>query len=137
MIRYNWEIILKETNEDINKILEYFSKVYVEQGKMYDFLVSNSWAREIQATSEDKNSYILNIQGFIENALNGTKDEQFVYLDLASKRDLFTYHNTRGKITFLPYWRVSNQYTDIDRLKINRLLMIDENNIYFNYEGEF
>jgi hypothetical protein len=137
MIRYNWEVIVKKTKNNPEKIINYFNNVFVAQGEMYEFLINNEWARDIQNESEEKQSYLLNIEGLIKNDLNGTKDEQIVYLDLASKRDMFTYYNTRGKVVFLPYWKVSDQYTDIDRLKLNRLLMIDENNIYFNYEGEF
>lgn len=136
MIKYNWDIIKKYTKNDPKKILDYFSNVYVQQGTMYDFLVLNRWAKSIQQDTTTKNSYILNIQELINNDLNATIDEQFVYLDLASKRDIFTYYNTKGRAIFLPYWKVSDIYTDIDRLKLNRLLMINENNIEFIYEGE-
>ena len=61
--------------------------------------------------------------------------EQLVYLDLASMRNVFTYYNTRGKGIYLPAWKVEKMY-DIEKLKANRLLHIEENNIHFVYEQE-
>lgn len=136
MIRYNWEAIKKYTKNNPEKIIDYFANVFVLQGTMYNFLVSNKWAAQIYNDKSEKNSYLENIAALVKNGLNGTKDEQYVYLDLASKRDYFSYINTKGKVNFIPYWKVSNVYTDIDRLKLNRLLEIDDRNIYFVYEGE-
>lgn len=136
MIRYNWEEIKKYTKNDPQKIIDYFSNVYVLQGTMYNFITTRNWAAKIQNSRLERNSYLINIDALIKNELNGTKDEQYVYLDIASKRDLFTYLNTKGKVNFIPYWKVSDTYTDLDRLRLNRLLEIDENNIYFIYEGE-
>jgi hypothetical protein len=133
MIRYNWEDIKKYTKNDIDKILEYFSNVYVLQGTMYDFLNKHTWAKKIYNSKQSKNSYLLNVNDFIYNSFKGTKDEQFVYLDLASKRDIFAYYNTKGKVNFLPTWKIENDYS-IQALKANRLLMIDSNNIYLIYE---
>ena len=128
---YNWNT-LKEYNLD--KIKEYFTYIYVLKGEGYKFLLENSWAREIH-TAELKDSYILNLEGFLDNKLKGTKVEQLVYLDLLSLRSTFTYYNTKGKSTFLPVWKAEKMY-DIEKLKANRLLKLDENNIYFVYEQE-
>jgi hypothetical protein len=136
MIKYNWEIIKKYTKNDPERILDYFSNIYVLKGTMYNYLNSKTWARNIYTNKEEKKSYLLNVDDLIKNTLNGTKDEQYVYLDLASQRDLFTLHNTKGKVNFIPYWKVQHKYTDLDRLRLNRLLEIDENNIHFVYEGE-
>ena len=135
MITYNWEDIKKYTNNDINKILDYFKYVYVLQGTMYDFLNKYRWANRIYNSKESKSSYLTNVNDFIINSLNGTKDEQYIYLDLASKRDLFTYYNTKGYVIFLPIWKVE-EYYNLNMLKSNRLLTIDSNNIYLVYEGE-
>jgi hypothetical protein len=137
MIKFNWNIIKKYTKDDINKILDYFANVYVLQGTMYNFLTKNVWASNIFRNESPKDSYILNLNDLIRNDLQATKEEQYVYLDLVSRRDIFTYFNTKGKVNFLPYWKVEDTYTDIDRLKLNRLLIINENNIYFIYEGDF
>ena len=102
---------------------------------MYDYLLANQWANAAYNCKEPKTNYILNIDDFIANPFNATKEEQFVYLDLASKRDLFTYHNTKGRVTFLYSWKVEKYY-NLNTLKTNRLLNIDDKNIYLIYEGE-
>ena len=102
---------------------------------MYDYLLNHKWAAKAYNSVLPKSNYILNIDDLILNDLNATKDEQYVYLDLASKRDLFTYHNTKGRVVFLVTWKVEKYY-NINALKTNRLLSIDENNIYLVYEGE-
>lgn len=135
MIKYNWEDIKHYTKGDISKILDYFSNVYVLQGTMYDFLVKHKWAANIYNSTTHKNSYLLNVKALILNVENATKEEQYMYLDLASKRDIFTYFNTKGKVTFLPIWKVE-QFYNVNLLKTNRLLMIDSDNIYLVNEGE-
>jgi hypothetical protein len=135
MIKYNWEDLKKYTNNDISKILEYLSNVYVLKGTMYDYLLKHKWAAKIYNSKETKSSYLLNVDDLVLNSLNGTKDEQYVYLDLASKRDIFTYYNTKGNVIFLPVWKVE-EYYNLNTLKSNRLLTIDSNNIYLIYEGE-
>jgi len=133
MIRYNWEVIKKHTKGDASKILKYFENVFVLKGEMYSFLEQNSWAKSIYISTEDKNSFLLDIDQLIINADNATEEERVVYLDLASKRDYFTYMNTRGTVIFLPLWK--NTYP-VDKLKLNRLLNIESKNIYFLYENE-
>ena len=135
MIKYNWEEIKKYSKNDIGKILDYFTNVYVLKGTMYDYLNKHNWAAKIFNSSEPKSNYILSIDALIRNDLNGTKEEQYVYLDLASKRDIFTYYNTQGKVVFLPAWKVEKYY-NLNTLKTNRLLTIDSTNIYLIYEDE-
>ena len=135
MIKFNWEELKKHSKNDISKILEYFTNVYVLKGTMYEYLLTHNWAAKVYNSEQPKNNYILNIDDLILNDLNATKDEQYVYLDLASKRDLFTYYNTKGRVVFLVTWKVEKYY-NIQTLKTNRLLNIDENNIYLVYEGE-
>lgn len=136
MIRYNWGAIKKYTKQDMKKILAYFHNVYVDNTDIQKYLLNNEYARKI--TKENAipgQSFMLNLDGFLGNHINATKDEMYVYLDLVSKRDFFTYLNTKRKVNYLPTWKVVEDY-DIDKLKTNRLLYVDENNIYFVYEGE-
>jgi len=135
MIKFNWDNIKKYTKNDIPKILEYFSNVYVLQGTMYNYLTEHKWAAKIYNDKSPKNDYILNINDLLANEENATQEEQYVYIDLASKRDIFTYYNTRGNVIFLPTWKVEKYY-NINALKTNRLLTIDSDNIYLVYEGE-
>lgn len=135
MVRYNWELIKKYTNNDIEKILKYFSNIYILKGEEKIFTLKYKWAAKIYNESKDTNSFLINIEDLVENAVRATSIEQFIYLDLASKRDIFTYLNTRHKVSFLPYWKVEGLY-DIEKLKTNRLLIIEDNNINFVYEGD-
>lgn len=134
--RYNWFSIKYHTKNDIEKILLYFNKVYIDNSDLRLYLLANTYARNI--IEESKNThmqYILNLKALLENNLNATKQEIFVYLDLVSMRDYFSYINTKGKLNYLPAWKVIDKY-DIKQLETNRLLFIEDKKIYFVYEGE-
>ena len=133
MIRYNWKDIVKYSNNDIHKILDYFTNCFVLKGTMYDYLNKKSWAQRIFTSKSEKNSYLLNVDNLIKNAENATTTEQYVYLDLASKRDIFTYFNTKGRVAYLQKWKIGDSYI-LKQLETNRLLNIDDNNIHFYYE---
>jgi hypothetical protein len=133
MIRFNWDIIKLHTGSNPKKILQYFENVFVLKGAMYEFLEQNKWAKQIYTDRADKNNFLLNIDQLIRNEDKATDEERYVYLDLASRRDYFTYLNTKGTVSFLPIWK--SPY-EVDKLKLNRLLSLESNNIYFIYEGE-
>ena len=135
MIKFNWNEIRKNTKDDISKILEYFTNVFVLKGTMYDYILNHKWAAKIYNSKEPNKNYILNIDDLILDTLGATDEEKFVYLDLASKRDLFTYYNTKGRVIFLHNWKIEKYY-NLQALKTNRLLNIDEDNIYLVYEGD-
>jgi len=131
MIRFNWQKIVGKTKGDREKILEYFYNIYLSNN-FSEYLEKNKFAREIYF-EQSKMSFLLNIKDLLENSLNATKEEQYVYLDLASRRSLFNYFNTNKKVDYLQKWKVIDY--DLDKLKLNRLLLLDDNNIYFIYEG--
>lgn len=135
MIRYNWAVLKKYTNNDIEKILDFFKYCYVMKGTMYEFILDHDWAKKIYEDKNYKSSFIINAEDLIKNELNATLNERHVYLDLLSRRDAFAYMNSKGKANFLPIWKIEGIY-DTKLLKSNRLLIIDENNIYFVYEGD-
>ena len=131
VIRYNWEILKKHTNNDIHLIMEFFDNVYIRKSDNYFYLTPH--AAKIVAESKDNSpQFILNAKEFIEAASSVTDSEAFVYLDLASKRSYFSYINSRNKKSYIPQWAV-DEY-DVKALKMNRLLTFDENNIYLLYE---
>lgn len=133
MIRYNWEDIKKYTNNKPELILDYFKNIYVLKGEMYSYMQANKFARDIVKSKETKSSYILNIDDLIKNNERATAMEQYVYIDLASRRDAFSLYNSKGRKRYLYEWEVANDY-DIEKLKINKLLMISDKKIYFIYE---
>ena len=133
MIRYNWDNIKKYTKNDPNLILDFFKNVYVLKGEMFTYMQMNKFARDIVNNKEIKSSYILHIDDLIINDERATITEQYIYLDLASRRDAFSLFNSKGRIRYLHEWEVAGDY-DIEKLKINKLLMISDKKIYFIYE---
>lgn len=133
VIKFNWELVKQYTNRDALLMLEFFDNVYVRKSENYFYL--NPWAAKIVAESRDNaHNYIENIPEFIDGAKYATNSEILVYLDLASKRSYFDFINTKGKLNYLPMWKI-NGY-DVDALKRNRLLTFDEQNIYLLYEKD-
>ena len=119
MLEFNWEELQKHTQKDPDKIIDYLANVYVNSGTMYDFLSRKEWAQKIYNSKTAKNNYILNLEGLIKNEHRAISSEQYVYLDLLSRRDKFTYYNTKGSVNFLPIWKVKDVY-NVDILKTNR-----------------
>lgn len=136
MIRLNWKELKDGTKGDIGKIIQYLTNIYVLKGTMYNYIERNKWAKNIYTRSLKLPNFICNIDGFIENSVNADQFEQLICLELMAMRDVFTYLNTKGRVNFIPIWKVSDRY-DIEKLKTNRLLMIEDNNIYFVYEGDY
>ena len=77
-----------------------------------------------------KDSYIINPHRLITNELNATKEDLYIYLDLASRRNYYEFKclkNNRLKDYYIKDY-------DIDKLKMNSLLLLKNNEIYFKYE---
>jgi hypothetical protein len=134
VIRYNWNIIKKYTNNNPRLSLDFLSNVYVRKTENYMYL--NPWAAKIVVESKDKRyNFIKEIPGLIEASRYCTDSELFIYLDLCSLRNYFTFINTKGKVNYLPIWKVADRY-NVDELSMNRLLTLDDKNIYLIYEGD-
>ena len=134
VIKYNWQLLRKYSEDDPNKMLEFFDSVYIKKAENYFYL--NEFAAKIVAESKgNAHNYIQNIPELVIAAKAATKSELLVYLDLASKRSYFNFVNTKGKMNYLPIWKIDNEY-DIEALKMNRLLTFDDKNIYLLYEQE-
>ena len=133
MIKYNWEAIKKYTNNKPELVIDYFKNIYVLQGEMYSYMQANKFARDIVNAKGIKSSYILNILDLVKNDEKATLTEQYIYIDLASKRDAFSLFNSKGRKRYLHEWEVAGDY-DIKKLEINKLLMISDKKIYFIYE---
>ena len=136
MIKYNWEQVYKHTKGDLGKICDFFRNVYINNENVKNYLAMNEYARKIVENSKSNigMSFLLDVISFVNNDANASKTEMLVYLDLASKRDLFSYFNTNRKVTGLPIWKAVDY--DIEKLKLNSLLYIDDKYINFIYEQE-
>ena len=132
VIRYNWEILKKYTNNDVHLILKFFDNVYIR--KTENFLYLNPWAAKVVAKSANNSpNFIQNFPELLKASRGATDSEIFVYLDLTSRRSYFTFVNTKQATNYLPIWKVTGIY-DVNALRMNRLLTIDDNNIILLYE---
>ena len=132
MIRYNWDAVREHTSSNVTKILDFFINVYVTKAE--NFMALNPYAAKIIADDRSKQSFIVNIKELVLNRGNATDSEVLMYLDLASRRNFFTYINTGKKVDYLPTWKIAGEY-DTKKLERNRLLLIKDNNIHFIYEN--
>jgi len=126
MIKYNWEKVKKIGNYDIIKVLQYFclnQHIYVP-----NYLPRN-FEQKIYKVAKHPlpigYSYIIDIESLLLNREDASISEIYEYIDLASARSLFDY--TVRNIKTLPVVFADNEIT-------NRLLTIDNNQIYFKYE---
>ena len=86
--------------------------------------------RRIQITPQPNDSYIMDIYKLITNPLNATDDEIYIYLELASMRNFYNLkymNDNKLKTKFVDDY-------DIEKLKMNTLLKIENNEIIFKYE---
>jgi len=79
-----------------------------------------------------RDSFILNIDKVVSNKLNATDAELYIYLALASQRNYYDYRYNKNK-HLKAYYIV--EYS-IDKLYMNRILNIKNNEIIFKYEEE-
>ena len=135
MIRYCWEDILKYTNNKPEVVLDYFKYIYYLTDTKDIYLAMHDFAKKIYYSKSYKGSYILNVNDLIINRQRATDEERFIYLDLLSKRDVFSYYNSKGKRNYVEIWKLKDMY-DIDQLQNNKLLHIRDNRRYFIYEGD-
>ena len=134
VIRYNWELLKKHTENQPKLMLEFLNNVYVRKTENYIYL--NPWAAKLIVESKNKrHSFIKNVPDLIGASKFSTDSEIFVYLDLCSLRNYFTFINTNGKVNYLPIWKVADRY-NVDELSMNRLLTLDDKNIHLIYEGD-
>lgn len=134
IIRYNWENI-KNKLGNVQDILEYFKEALLLENT--DFLVLNKKAKDIYYSKDRKDSFISDngLKALLISKSSYTEDEIYIYLDLISKRDIFSFYNSKGRENFLHCWKIENIY-NIENLKRNKLLMIENNKIFFIYEGD-
>lgn len=122
MIKFDWRVIKLITKNDPKKVIQYFK--YRLEGKKFAKLVQNYYKHKLV-----ESSFLLEPEAFIANKKNGALFEQYIYLDLAAKRnyiDYYLYKNKDLNIIFNPY--------NVDSLSLNRLLIIEEDVIKFVYE---
>lgn len=110
-IFYSWDRVLKDSNKDSIKILEIFKSINLGKDRV----------------QYRGNSFILNLTELIHS--NYTISEKIDYLGLCSLRNYFDYEYQKESGLFLYFSPIS-----IEKIKLNRLLTINDDYIKFKYE---
>jgi len=131
MIKFSWKKINDKLKWNAPSVLEYF---FLRQGIDIPPYLHRKIPKNVKLVASQPYvkgpCFILNI----DDVLNGATapNELYMYLELASKRNIFDYH-IRG-ITHLPLAMVEEYM--VEWVALNPLLNIEKNNIYFKYEQE-
>lgn len=88
---------------------------------------------KIAKSKKDKINYLLNLKGLYENRKKYNTEERCIYIDVASYRNFADYEF--NGIKTVPIKNVQHLY-DIDKLKLNRLLIVTGRDIKLQFEEE-
>lgn len=122
MIFFNWEQILRRSKNDCNvalNVLKCISRV-----RKPNPLENRIMLKSMQHPQHNWIEHPVEL--FYSKA---TTLEICTYVSVASKRNYFSYLNKR--ITYLPTYVFNDE--QINKLKLNTLLLIENNKIYFKY----
>ena len=122
MFKYSWVGLYKHCNGDCNTILNILK--YYNGKEVVTTKIANIISKIAKHT---KDSYIQDLRGLLEDR-TATNNDKCVYLFLASKRNILD--QQIDGIECLPIWLAS---LDVNKLKHNALIELDNDNIYFKY----
>lgn len=118
MILYNFNTLLRYSNKDPKKVVNYFKQV--TGGSKDNYVI------KIQKSESKRDSFLLNNKDLVQNSLKGSTYELFNYIYLSSKRNLADYvYKDR---LWLPIELVD---IPVDQ---NRLIELENDRIRFKYE---
>lgn len=122
MIFFNWDQILRLTKYDCNKSLNVLKCISrVKKSSTLENLIILKSYKYPQHNWLNKPVELL--------MSKATNNEKCVYIDIASKRNYFLYMNKN--ISYLPTYYLDDDI--VTKLKLNTLLIIEDNKILFNY----
>ena len=124
MIRFDWLVIENLPIDTIIRILN--ALVYTENLTTYPPYVLKPISK-----FKDMSAFLINPSGLILNRRKYTDSDIYVYLELASLRSYIIYKRT-GSLR-LPTYCIQKNY-DLDKLKMNPLLDVTDDEIIFRYE---
>jgi len=122
MIYYDWTRLYLAGNKNPKKIIKIFAELVARK----------KTANTNKIYSSRCTHYILDEQKFIDNESKATIDEQCVALHIASKRNYLMCKLIGESGVYYPL--IQDIY-DLDKLKLNRLLTIENNKIYLKHEN--
>ncbi len=130
MIKFSWKKVNDKLGWNPYNVLDYF---FLKQGVVSKYS-SKKVPKEVQLLVKQPypkgSCFIRNINEVLIEAER--PNDLYMYLELASKRSIFDYH-MRGAL-YLPLPLVEEYH--LDWVKLNPLLKIENNKIYFKYEQE-
>ena len=130
MIKFSWKRINNKFDWNPTKVLQYF---YAKQKIKNMTYISRLPVPKIVKIEVDKAypqgpCFVINIDAALKNA--SSPNDLYIYLELASKRNLFDY-KMRG-VTYLPLHFVSEYLMGL--VETNPMLEVKDEKIYFKYE---
>jgi hypothetical protein len=130
MTKFSWKKINDKLGWNAHSVLEYF---FIKESIKPPFSNRVIPKKVIQAARQPYiggTCFIINLKEVLNGA--DSPNDLYMYLELASKRNVFDYH-IRG-MKHLPLALVEEY--QIEWIEINPLMKIENNNIYFLYEQE-
>lgn len=128
MIKFSFRKINNKFSWNAHRVLEYF---YIKRNiKPKFYLMTEHREVKLEACKAfpEGDCYLINIDAALENAKD--PNHLYIYLELASKRNLFDY-KMRG-ISYLPVQFVSEYLMGL--VTTNPMLEVKDEKIYFKYE---
>ena len=131
MIKFSWKGINDKLDWNATNVLEYF---FLKQEILPPCYLSKNVPKRVQLQAkkpyESGPCFILNLDDVLKGAT--APNDLYLYLELASKRSIFDYHMRRA--IYLPLALVEEY--QLEWVKINPLLDIKNDKVYFIYEQE-
>jgi len=131
MIKFSWKKINNKLDWNAYSVLEYF--FLKEEIKLPSYLNRKIPEKVIRAVAQPYipgTCFLLDLPTVLVEAK--TPNDLYLYLELASKRNIFDY-NIR-KMTYLSLILVEEY--QLDWVSINPLMTIENDKVYFKYEQE-
>lgn len=131
MIKFSWKKINDKFGWNAYSVLEYF---FLVRGIKIPPYLRQKVPKLVELESRKPATvgpcFILNLDGVLKGATN--PNELYLYLELASKRNVFEYL-VRG-VKHLPLALVPEY--QLEWVELNPMLKIENANVYFKYEQE-
>ena len=131
MIRFSWKKINDRFDWNAYSVLQYF---YIKQGIPIPSHLKHGRLKKVMLVVNlpypKGDCYLLNPNDLLDSASN--PNDIYLYLELASKRNVFDYQ--MRKVKHLPL--VMAEEYQLQWIELNPLLTIQNENIYFKFEQE-
>lgn len=133
MIIYNWKTINKQCNWDKKLVLTYFfAKSFIPAPEHLSKKIPRNLFHIVERPFPKGSSYLINLDALLLNSQLYSLEEIYLYLDLASRRNVFDY-KMRGEKTLSTAFLTE---IELEQIKRCSLIKLKNDTIYFIYEQE-